>query len=411
MIIDIEQWDSLSKDEQSKVTVINSKGTKLLSNIKDRPTMTFATMCKNEEEVIDSTLTTFLPAMDYLVFVDTTSTDNTVGVVVEFLKRTGIPGEIHIDEWLDMGLSKSKMMQYAYKKTDYLLHVDSHMHLKGNFKFKFKDEGFTSYSLEQRRGSAIFPATCILKNDLIWRFVGVRHTVLVCDDKKDLRMGNISDCYIQHGGNGRMGKASYNPDKYKNDAGLLMDKFWKTVVDDPDGIMRRSVFYAAQSWHDYGSHENAIKWYSLYTQLKNTWFEEVYISYIRMAYNMIESEVEYSFRQIEDKFIKAMNLCPDRAEVYFDLGKFYLSETYYTDAYRILKKGKGLSMKNAVNKYKLFTNKLKYEKYFNDNLSVACYYLNKKKEGLDLIKEIYDLPEFIRLRKHFDSNIEWLNKL
>lgn len=419
MIIDIEQWDSLSKDEQSKVTVINSKGIKPLSDVKDRPTMAFATMCKNEEEIINDTLESFKNSIDYLVFVDTQSTDKTVDIVVEFLKRTGIAGEIHIEEFKGFDITKSNMLKYGYKKTDYLMHSDSHMHLKENFIFEFKDEGHTQYYMQNKRGSSIFPASIIFKNNLIWRFAGVRHTIIVCDtpDTKhstgsiDLKRG-----YILHGGSGKMGKRSSNPNKYKGDALALEGQFWKTIISDPDNLLRRSAFYAAQSWKDQAEYKEAMKWYSMYTQLKNTWIEEVYMSYLGIANCMIkinkkENKKIYSFREIEGKFIKAINLIIGRAEGYYYLGNYYASKGMYNDAIKVYESAKSINYQEASKKYKLFLIPNLYGLHVNDILSVMYYKIGKKQEGLDLIKEVYDLPEFIKLREHFDNNIKWFNKL
>jgi hypothetical protein len=72
------------------------------------------------------------------------------------------------------------------------------------------------------------------------------------------------------------------------DANRLKEQFFNTLYDDPDGLNKRSAFYTAQSYMDSDHFLEAIQWYSLYTKLKNTWIEEVYISYISIAKCLIK---------------------------------------------------------------------------------------------------------------------------
>ena len=77
---------------------------------KNRPTLAFATMCKNEEHIIGTVLEAVAPYIDYLVVADTGSTDRTLEIVQEFMDRTGIPGEIHVDEWIAFDKNKNLML-------------------------------------------------------------------------------------------------------------------------------------------------------------------------------------------------------------------------------------------------------------------------------------------------------------
>ena len=61
----------------------------------NRPTLAFATMCKNEEHVIGQVLDAVAPYIDYLVVADNGSTDRTLEIVREFMDRTEI-GRAHV---------------------------------------------------------------------------------------------------------------------------------------------------------------------------------------------------------------------------------------------------------------------------------------------------------------------------
>ena len=64
-----------------------------------------------------------------------------------------------------------------------------------------------------------------------------------------------------------------------------------------------------------------------------------------------------------------------------------------------------------MKKYKLFIIQANYEYWFNDELSVACYYLNKKAEGINLIEEVINNPDHANLRDNYQSNLKHLNNL
>ena len=64
-----------------------------------KPTLSFITMCKNEEHIIEKTLESVYKYIDYWIVCDTGSTDNTCEIVKNFFNKKNIPGELFIDEW------------------------------------------------------------------------------------------------------------------------------------------------------------------------------------------------------------------------------------------------------------------------------------------------------------------------
>ena len=61
--IDISQWDKLRSKSKKTITKINFPGTKKISDVLERPTLAFATMCKDEEHCIGKTLDCVSPYM------------------------------------------------------------------------------------------------------------------------------------------------------------------------------------------------------------------------------------------------------------------------------------------------------------------------------------------------------------
>jgi len=151
--------------------------------------------------------------------------------------------------------------------------------------------------------------------------------------------------------------------------------------------------------------------------LKNTWFEEEYecqlsIAQVKLRLNNLP-ELGYTFSRedLEQEYLKAIGIINDRAEAFLGLGTLYNKEGEYQQAYDILQQGKLISLEKALEKYNLFIVETCYGLAFNDELSVSCYHLNKKKEGIDLIKEVIDHPDHIGNKEHYKANLIHLDKL
>ena len=80
------------------------------------------------------------------------------------------------------------------------------------------------------------------------------------------------------------------------------------------------------------------------------------------------------------------------------MGK-YLNDNKKTEmGYNYLKKAYNCDYDTVCKKYILFINKYNYGKYVKDELSVSCYWTNKGDEGLQLLNDILDDPEFINIK-------------
>jgi glycosyltransferase involved in cell wall biosynthesis len=369
----------------------------------NRPTLAFATMCKNEEHVIGQVLDAVAPHIDYLLVADNGSTDRTLEIVQEFMDRTGIPGEIVRDEWFGFDKNKTMMMEYVYGKTDYVLHLDADDILSGNFSFTNEDVGFDNYHMTMTRGGSTYLATVIYDNNLRWKFCGVAHTIIKCLDKEQIRTGNLSDRghVICEG----VGSRAFDPKKFYYDAERLQKQFWETLIDDPDNLNHRSVFYTAQSYMDYGMYKEALQWYRLYTNLKDTWIEEVFESHIRIATCMMK--LGFEFNVIYNQMIKSINIFSDRAEPHYKIGLYCNQIGKFDIGYKHLKIAKAMSLDVAQQKYILFVDNTCYGDYINDELSVSCYWTDRFEEGLEYLLEIIDNPLYEGHQERLKQNHEF----
>jgi glycosyltransferase involved in cell wall biosynthesis len=375
-----------------------------------RPTICFATMCKDEEHCIKETLENVHKYIDYWVVCDTGSSDNTCKIVEEFFKEKNIPGELHVDEWKGFDVNKTMLFNYCYKKTDYILHLDADDLLVGDFEFTNEDAGAMSYLCWCKRGdnsTTRYKVQFMFNNNYHWKFCGVAHTTIRClDGNENIPHGDLTDKNFFL--NSRdTGNRSNDPEKYYKDALKLTDQFYKTLLDDPDNLNARSAFYTAQSYRDSRRFREAAQWYTLYTRLTNTWFEETYESYLNLG--RLFDMMKMSQNKIISVYESAIEIIPDRAEAYLELGRYLNVVKQFDRAYDILSQGRKITLDQAKSKYKLFVNDMSYGKFFDDDISVSCYWLGKYDEGKKMLLDILDDPDFARHKERLNANMVHFN--
>jgi glycosyltransferase involved in cell wall biosynthesis len=375
---------------------------------KENPTICFACVCKNEEKCITTALESVYKFISYWVICDTGSTDKTCEVIEAFFKEKGIPGELFHEDWVNFGHNKTILFDRCYKKADYILHFDADDYFVGDLKFK---SGCTQYHVNVKKNSINYPCLLLFDCNYKWKFCGVAHTTIKCLDCKNVTTGSLVGEEFYMYSTPDTGARSFDPDKYKKDAEKLRQQFFDTLIFDPDNLNKRSIFYTAQSYKDHGDHLEAAKWYNMYLKFKDTWIEEQYIAYMHLG--SIYKILKYENALIEQMYINAMTLIDDRAEAYLALGTFYNQTRKFEQSYNTLLAGKDISFNTASKKYFLFLDDRAYGKYILDELSVACYWLNKLDEGKKYLSQIIDDPDFerqsIRLNenmKHFNRKIE-----
>jgi glycosyltransferase involved in cell wall biosynthesis len=372
-----------------------------------KPTIVFATVCKNEEHIIKQTLESVYKYISYWVICDTGSTDKTREIITEFFKEKDIPGELFIDEWKGFGPNKTLMMERAKGKADYILHFDADDILIGDF--ELNEDKYDTYNARVRRGPTDYVSSILYRGSLLWKFCGVAHTIIKCIDKPNFTVGNLVDLNFYLSSED-VGARSFDPEKYLRDAEKLRQQFFDTLVDDPDNLNSRSAFYTAQSYLDSGRLTEAIQWYRLYLRLKNTWIEEEYECYVKIAGCL--AVLKESPDKVISEYMSAINIFPDRAEAHYRLGQYCNTVNHFQMAYDQLDKAYKCDLEKVKSKYILFIDKRCYGKFVKDELSVACYWLERYNEGLKLINEIVDDPDFELEKPRLLENIQhFKNKL
>jgi len=334
---------------------------------------------KNESHIIIETLTNLCKYINfsYWVISDTGSTDNTKELIINFFEKKCIPGELVEHEWVDFAYNRTKALECAYNKTDYLLVFDADDSIQGNFKLP-EIYDCDSYSLRFGTGFSYF-RPLLFTNRKRWRFKGVLHEFLENIDKVSGSRQLNGDYHLI---SGRSGNRNKNPNKYIDDANILKKAYFEEIDKDYP-LACRYAFYCAQSYKDAGEkYENdAVEWYKKCLTL-NMWDQEKYhsclcIGNIYMKQNDYHNALKYWYKTVEydseriDGIVYAQNYLRNEGEHLLVNALYHRFKDY---------------KKDLNNKLFLFRNV--YNCHLEYNNMISSYYVNDKASGYLCLKKI-----------------------
>lgn len=234
---------------------------------------------RNESHLIRDTLEKLSKKIkfSYWCISDTGSTDGTQDIIRQFFAENGIAGELVEHEWRDFGYNRTKALECAYNKCDYLLVFDADDELCGDFilpanmnadgyKLNFGDENGISYS-----------RVLLLNNRKKWCYKGVLHEYIESLEPTCKYESHSGNYYII---SGKRGARSLDDQKYYKDA-LVLERAHATALEAGDELYIRYAFYCANSYNDCNRPEDAIKWYKI-TLSQTNWTQEKYIACLRI---------------------------------------------------------------------------------------------------------------------------------
>jgi glycosyltransferase involved in cell wall biosynthesis len=281
---------------------------------------------KNESEIIELTLKNILDKIkiDYYVISDTGSSDNTKDIIQNFFDKNNVKGELFDDEWKNFAHNRTKALEHAFGKTDFLLVFDADDEIYGNLILPENLE-FDCYNLIMKCGSAIYERPMILNNKKKWKYESVIHEYLLGLDN-NTKSKLQGDYYIIGKTNGARSK---NPYKYLFDALTLEKAFYEVVKTPNEHLQPRYAFYCANSYFDYGHHEKSIEWYKKRLEL-GSWCQEKYYSCKRLseAYEILKDKQKSLYY-----LVKTYNYDKERVEGIYQLIKHYTVEDENEIAY------------------------------------------------------------------------------
>jgi glycosyltransferase involved in cell wall biosynthesis len=341
---------------------------------------------KNETGVIKRCLDSVRPFIQSWVIVDTGSTDGTQDLIRREL--ADIPGELHERPWRDFGTNRSEALELARGKADYLLIIDADEELEVPPAFVMPELVADQYMLVHRRKQS--PALAwdlanLVKSALPWRYRGVVHEVIVCDEPHTTEFLRGPTVW------GHFDSARNAPGeaaKYAADARVLE----AALLDEPDNA--RYVFYLAQSYRDAGNLPKAVEAYERRATMGG-WDEEVFYALYQIA--VLGDRLGVERPLLIYAYLRAYEFRRTRAEPLRGLAGHFRSTSDWAQAELFARAAVAISRPSDM----LFVEDSVYEWHALDELAIACYWLDKHEEARQINRRLLSeglLPESERER-------------
>lgn len=226
-------------------------------------------------ECVEETLASVVGHINSWVVVDTGSADGTVEVITAFMERAGIPGEMHHRPWRDFATNRNEALDLARAGgAEWIWVMDGDDILVGDpgLAEAIADDPEVDAWMLRFGPDFTYWRTQIVRSANPWRYVGVVHEYLECDEP--VRSAHLpGEHHVKYRS---LGSRSRDPERFHRDAELLR----AALADDPTNT--RNAFYLAQSLRDDGNLASARDAY-LHRAAMGGWTEEVYYSLFRAA--------------------------------------------------------------------------------------------------------------------------------
>ena len=358
-------------------------------------------ICKDESHVVERMLDSCKTIVDFVVAVDTGSTDGTQ----EIIKKWG---------------EKNKVKTFVFDRAfDNFENSRNHARLKGiecaeelgydldkTWLFWFdcdeilKVEGFDKKKLDKdllmintRIGAMKYTRNTFIRCTKNIEWYGPVHEFL--SPKEQITSGLAEGIWVDV----KMEGASWKGDisqKYKSHA-FVLEKYIDENRQDP-----RWIFYTAQSYHDSATSQNkeeneerlrrAIKYYKERISRTDGYEEERYYSQFRVG--SIMRILEEPWSDTMQALLKAYAMDPVRGESIKTIIDHYLQVGEYSMAYMYSKFAKvNFHGRNPYPSKLLFVDEALYNWKFLEVHCATCFYTGRKEEAKESFKELKELTK------------------
>jgi tetratricopeptide (TPR) repeat protein len=298
----------------------------------------------------------------------------------------GIPGTLHSRPWVNFGSNRTELLR-LYEETlglqnpnGYALAMDADQVLvvdDENFKETIP-VGKHFFIRVHSGGSYEYRMPYLIRMTQTYSYIGATHEYLtLCEAAERINYDAIS---IMHYGDG--GSKS---DKLPRDKELLEQE----LIMNPRNS--RTHFYLAQTLNDMGHKSEALKHYSLASEI-SSWHEERFISTLRNA--KIYTELGRSADAVVE-LLRAAEISPHRFEPYFYLGKLLNALKLHRSALVYLKRG----CENTPHSDILFVEKWIEEYGLTLELGVALWWCNEKNQAKSIFESLLangNIPKHVK---------------
>ena len=349
-------------------------------------------MIKNESRIIERCLQSCEKLCDAFCFLDTGSTDNTVEILNKFLETH--VGKVYQEPFVNFSVSRTRSFEVCVdfvKSLGWDLDKTYGVLIDGDMVLKYGDTSFkhglnlNGYHILQINGNLEYDNMRFVKLSHPWKCVGVTHEYW----DGQAPFGKIGKEFIYIAD---LNDGGCKSDKFERDIRLLE----KGLEDEPQNKIRYT-FYLAQSYENI-NRQKSIELYKERIALGG-WFEEVYIASFRVGDMVEDNKEKVAF------YLDAINVDPTRGEAFYRLAKHYRCIGKNNLAIMFATLGKKLGYpKNRS----LFLEKEVYEYKFDEEISIAGYYVDGyKPQGFKACDKIIMGKGINELSKNLAFNNEY----
>ncbi len=357
------------------------------------PTLCLNMIVKNESKIITRLFDTVLPIIDSYCICDTGSTDNTVDIIEKYFESKGIQGKVVQEPFKNFCHNRTFSLKACQGLSDYVLLMDADMKLRiGNFDKKMLLKG-TSFNLLQGNDNFYYHNCRIVKNDGNYEYKGVTHEYLNCPPEDIKCVVDKNVLFIEDIGDG-----GCKSDKYKRDIELLT----QGIKDEPNN--ERYYFYLANSYHDIGEYQEAIKYY-IERINRGGWNQEIWYSYYRIGkcYMGLKEYEKAIFN-----FMEGHNILPERLENLHEIIHFYRINSKHLLAFMYGQIAQNILEKNVARDGFLFLENDVYTHKIYYELSIVSYYAGVKVID-ELMVRLLNSPSASGSMNNILSNLKFYN--
>ena len=305
---------------------------------------------KNESHVAHRMLDSIKSIVDGIVVIDTGSTDDSINVVKKWGQDNSI--ETHVFERPFDNFENSRNESFKRARELFLNKNDGHTYY--NFWLDFDevielDSTFNKEKIDKDLymfntfiGSMAYTRNELCRLDKPFRFYGVCHEFIVCDDK-NITSGLLQGLKVKVQMDGGSWKGDISA-KYLSHAHMLEKYVNDTKRQDP-----RWIFYVAQSYHDSAcvpdnKDENderlrrSMKFYKERVSVPSGYPEEIFYAQYRIG--TIMRAMEEPWNLALNELLKAYSFDPLRGEPIKAIIDYYLAVGEWHNAYLFSSFGK-----------------------------------------------------------------------
>lgn len=261
---------------------------------------------KNESRIIERLLESTLSIIDTYCICDTGSTDDTVRIIEEYMKKAGKPGIVFKEPFKNFGYNRTIALERAAEWGEYALLLDADMKLNILPEFDKNALKENGYSIMQKNGIIEYMNARIIKTGVGVRCLSPTH------EYYDFPNGgghvHLKTLWINDIGDG-----GAKTDKFTRDAKLLLEG----IAEEPKN--GRYHFYLANTYKNLGKFQEAIEYYKKRIELGG-WIEEIFYSCF---------ELGNCYKELKDMpnaifwWIEGYDRHPKRTESLYEVVRYY----------------------------------------------------------------------------------------